>query len=143
LEIKKKRIKEKKSEQMRKIKLKFGPIQIFVSDLEKAKKWYTEILGMKIVKEYPEFKCVLMKLGKIEFDIGVPNPSWGETWDKVKIGGRSPIVFETNDIKKVIKELKEKGVKFVEEPSKTPWEEMKAIFVDPDGNEFTLIEVIS
>ena len=57
------------------MKLKVGPIQIFVSDLEKAKKWYTKILGMKLIEEYPDFKCILLRLGKAEFDIGVPDQS--------------------------------------------------------------------
>ena len=122
------------------MKLKLGPIQIFVSDLERAKKWYIEVLGMKLIKEYPEFKCILMKLDKIEFDIGVPNQSWGEGWDKVKIGGRTPIFFETNNIKETWKELKKRGAKVVEELSKRSWGEMKAVFADPDGNEFNLIE---
>lgn len=110
------------------MKLRVGPIQVFVSDLEKAKEWHKEVLGMKVVKEYPEFKCVLMKLGETEFDVGVPNPSWGEGWDKIEIGGRTQIFFETNDIKRTVKELKKKGVKFVEEPSERPWREMKAVF---------------
>ena len=122
------------------MKLKLGPIQIFVSDLQKAKKWYTEVLGMKLVKEYPDFKCVLLKLGKTEFDVGVPDPCWGESWDKVKVGGRTPIFFETDGIGKTVNKLKKKGVKFVEELSERPWGEMKAVFADPDGNEFNLIE---
>jgi len=124
------------------MKLKLGPIQVFVSDIEKAKKWYTKVLGMKLVKEYPDFKCILLKLGKIEFDIGVPDPCWGEGWDKVKVGGRTPIFFETDNIKKTYKKLKDKGVKFVEELSERPWGELKAVFSDPDGNEFNLIEVV-
>jgi len=124
------------------MKLKLGPIQVFVSDIEIAKKWYTEILGMKLVKEYPDFKCILLKLGKTEFDIGIPDPCWGEGWDKVKVGGRTPIFFESDNIKKTYKELKNKGVKFVEELSERPWGELKAVFVDPDGNEFNLIEVV-
>jgi catechol 2,3-dioxygenase-like lactoylglutathione lyase family enzyme len=124
------------------MKLKLGPIQIFVSDLERAKKWYAKVLGMKLIKEYTEFKCILMKLDKVEFDIGVPEPSWGEGWDKVKIGGRTPIFFETENIEKTWKELKGKGVKIVEELSKRSWNEKKAVFADPDGNEFNLIEVI-
>lgn len=125
------------------MKLKLGPIQIFVSDLERAKKWYTKFLGMKLIEEYPEFKCILMKLGKNEFDIGVPNPSWGEGWNKVKIGGRTCIFFETDSIEEVCKELKRKGVRLIEEPYKRLWGEMKAVFADPDGNEFNLIEVIA
>ena len=122
------------------MKIKAGPVQIFVSDVEKAKKWYSKI-GMRVVKEYPKFKCVLMKLGNIEFDIGKPNPKWGKGWNKVKVGGRTPIFFETSNIKQTVKELKRRKVRFVEEVSKRPLGEYKAVFVDPDGNEFNLIQV--
>ena len=81
-----------------------------------------------------------MKLGNIEFDIGTPIPEWGEGWDTVKIGGRTSIFFESDDIKKTVKSLKQKGVKLVEELSKRPWGEYKAVFADPDGNEFNLIQ---
>lgn len=122
------------------MKIRPGPIQIFVSDIEKAKNWYSDILGMKLVKEYPEFKCVLMKLGDIEFDIGTPGPEWGDGWNTVKVGGRTPIFFETRNLIKTVAELKQKGVKFIEEPQKRPWGEYKAVFADPDGNEFNLIQ---
>lgn len=95
---------------------------------------------MEIIREYPEFKSVLAKLGNVEFDIGTPIPSWGEDWDKVKIGGRTAIFFETQNIKQAVDELKGKKVRFVEEISKRPWGEYKAVFVDPDGNEFNLIQ---
>ncbi len=120
--------------------LKLGPIQIFVSDVKKAKKWYSEKLGMMLVEEYSKFKCILMKLNKSEFYIETPTPEWGEGWNKVAIGGRTNIFFETPDIKQSIKEFKQKGVKFVEELSIRPWGELKAVFTDPDGNEFNLIE---
>ncbi len=121
--------------------IKPGPIQIFVSDIKIAKKWYSEVLGMKVLEEYPRFQCILMKLGSVEFDIGVPNDSWGVGWNKVKIGGRTNIFFETTDIKKLVRELKEKKVRFVEEISRRSWGEYKAIFTDLDNNEFNLIEV--
>ncbi len=95
---------------------------------------------MKLVKEYPGFKCVLMKLGETEFDIGTPNPSWGEGWNTVKAGGRTPIFFETDNIEQAVKELKSKKVKLVEQLSKRPWGEYKAVFADPDGNELNLIQ---
>ncbi|UCD04379.1 MAG: VOC family protein [Candidatus Woesearchaeota archaeon] len=123
------------------MKLKVGPIQIFVSDIEKARQWYSKVLEMNLIEEYPDFKCILMKLSDTEFDIGVPSPNWGEGWNKVKIGGRTSIFFETDDIFKTVEELKKKGVKFIEEPYKRSWGEYKAVFVDPDNNEFGLIQV--
>ena len=120
--------------------MKLSAIQIFVSDWKKAQKWYSEILGMKIIKEYPETKCTLMKLDDIDFYVETPNSAWGEGWDTVKIGGRTQIVFKTKDIQKTVAELKEKGVKFVEEISKRTWGELKAVFSDSDGNEFNLVQ---
>jgi hypothetical protein len=40
---------------------------------------------------------------------------------------------------KAVAELKRKSVRFVEELSMRPWGEMKAVFADPDGNEFNLV----
>jgi len=120
--------------------MKLNAIQIFVSDWMKAKKWYSDILGMELIEEYPETKSALMKLDDVNFYIETPNPKWGEGWDKVKIGGRTPIIFETKDINKTVESLKQKGVIFVEEISKRPWGEYKAVFSDPDGNEFNLVQ---
>lgn len=121
--------------------LKAGPIQVFVSDIEKAKKWYSQVLSMELLEDYDEFKCLLMKLGAVEYDIGVPLPNWGEGWDKLKIGGLTNIFFETTNITQTVEDLKQRGVQFIEEPAKQSWGEYKAIFADPDGNEFSLIEV--
>lgn len=118
---------------------KLGQVQIFVSDLEKAKKWYSENLGMKLVEEYPKMKCARMKLGDTEFFIETPNPAWGEGWDAVNVGGRTPIIFAVDDVVRTVAVMKKKGVRFVEELSMRPWGEMKAVFADPDGNEFNLV----
>ena len=123
------------------MKIKLDSIQIFVSDIEKAKKWYSEILGMKLIKEYPDIKCLLMALDDIEFYVETPCSEWGEGWNTVKIGGRTPIIFRTKNIEETVKELKLKGVKFIEEISKRPWGQYKAVFSDPDGNEFNLVQV--
>ena len=125
---------------IKEMSLKPGPIQIFVSNVERAKRWYTDVLGMQLVQEYPDMKCVLMKLDNTEFDIGTPVPKWGEGWNSVTIGGRTPISFETNHIEVTVSVLKQKGIVFAEEISKRPWGEYKAVFCDPDGNEFNLIQ---
>jgi catechol 2,3-dioxygenase-like lactoylglutathione lyase family enzyme len=115
-------------------------IQIFVSDIEKAKKWYSEIIGMKLIDEYSKLKILHMKLGKTDFYIETPNPKWGEGWDTVKIGGRTPIIFVTKNIEKTVKYLKQKKVKIIEKTSKRPWGQYKAVFADVDDNEFNLVE---
>ena len=119
--------------------IKLGPIQIFVSDIVKARKWYSEVLEMKLINKWEEGKEIIMMLGEVEFNIGTPNPVWGEGWDKVKIGGRTEISFETDNIQETWEKLKERDVKVIEELSKRSWGEFKATFADPDGNEFALV----
>lgn len=123
------------------MQFKLGAIQIFVSNLEKAKEWYQKILGAKIIKEYREFKCVLMKLNEIELDIGVPNSTWGEDWKTFEVGS-CILTLEVEDIQKAYEALKNKGAKFIEKPHKTPWNEIKAALVDPDGNRIILIQEV-
>ena len=122
------------------MEIKLDSIQIFVSDIEKAKKWYSEILGMTLIEEYPNIRCLFMKLDDTEFYIETPCPEWGEGWNTVKIGGRTPIIFKTKNIEKTVEKLKSKSVKFVEEISKRPWGQYKAVFSDPDDNEFNLVQ---
>jgi len=122
------------------MEIKLDSIQIFVSDIEKAKKWYSEILGMVLIEKYPDIKCLLMKLDDTEFYVETPCLEWGEGYNTVKIGGRTPIIFKTKNIEKTVEELKSKSVKFVEEISRRPWGQYKAVFADPDGNEFNLVQ---
>ena len=126
-------------------KIKVSAIELIVSDLEKSLNWYREKLGAHVVAEYKEWKCVNFKIGKSEvvIDMGQPDPSWGkEEYKKAKerIGKSTGIMFETDDINETYRVLKEKGVKFIQPPTKTNWGEVRAIFVDPDGNEFKIFE---
>ena len=122
------------------MEIKLGSIQIFVLDINKAKKRYSKIIGMKLIEENKELKYLIMNLGGVYFCIETPNPKWGLGWNRAKIGGRSSIIFETKNIKKTVNELKKKGVAFVEEISRRPWGEYKAVFVDPDGNELNIVQ---
>ncbi len=54
-------------------------------------------------------------------------------WQKLK----PSIVFFCENIDNFYKQLKEKGVKFKDEPKQMPWGKF-AIFTDTDGNEFIL-----
>jgi predicted enzyme related to lactoylglutathione lyase len=55
---------------------------------------------------------------------------------KGAFGGAS---FETDDCRATFRELSERGVEFVEEPSEQPWG-ISAVFKDDSGNWFNLVE---
>jgi lactoylglutathione lyase len=56
------------------------------------------------------------------------------------IGGFMNLSFVADDVEETARELKAKGVEFVQEPQKADWG-TAAIFKDPDGNQFVLSSV--
>jgi predicted enzyme related to lactoylglutathione lyase len=58
----------------------------------------------------------------------------------VSVGVFSNIVLGCDDILATCKKLKSNGVKFIEEPNIQEWGMMQALFEDPDGNVFVLVE---
>jgi predicted enzyme related to lactoylglutathione lyase len=53
------------------------------------------------------------------------------------IGGFMNVTFLAEDVEATWRELKEKGVEFVQDPQKADWGTV-AIFQDADGNKFVL-----
>ena len=58
----------------------------------------------------------------------------------VAIGVFANIVLSCEDIVATCNEMKSKGVNFIEEPNMQEWGMMQALFEDPDGNVFVLVE---
>ncbi len=113
--------------------------QLFVSDFEKAKKWYAEKLNAKIIKDYPKEKCAIISIGGTKIDLGEPNASWGLNWKEARklIGKQIGILLEVKDVQKQYLQLRKKGVKFLFKPKKVSWGKA-ADFKDLDGNRLRL-----
>ncbi len=115
--------------------------QIFVSDIGKAKAWYQKNLGVKVVKNYPEYNCAILSIGGVKVDMGQPTANWGFNWKDAKklLGKQIGIMIEVKDVEKEYKKLKKNGVKFLFKPKRAPWGEKVADFLDVDGNRLRLI----
>ena len=121
------------------LSLKFGANLLFVSNVTKAREWYESVLGMKVVEfRPPEF--LHMKLGENNFYIETPNLKRAVGFRGEKIGGRTSIVFDVDDIHTAVQDMKRKKVKIVVEPVQQFWGGWNAVISDPDGNEFILDE---
>ncbi len=120
-------------------------IEVMVSDLKKAVKWYQEVLGFKVVGRAPAYKCTLMKLQKdtVVLDLGEPNPEWGPHDYKEgqrMMGRNTGIVLETDNIERIYKHLQRRKVAILEPPRKRPWGEIRMMVADLDGNGITIVE---
>lgn len=107
---------------------KRSKVAIAVSDMGKAIKFYTKVLGLKLDERYDEWAEIKgpgVTLGLY------PGKRGKKSSEDISIG------FEVNDLDKTVDALEGKGVKFeiVDE------DYMKfAYFTDPDGTELYLAE---
>lgn len=118
---------------------------IRVSDLEKSLTFYTNILGMKLLRlhEYPEGKFTLAFVGfgdEKDHAVIELTYNWGVTsYDKGNAFGH--IAIEVEDAYKTCELIKSKGGKVVREASAMQNGTTVIAFIeDPDGYKIELIQ---
>ena len=101
-------------------------VAIAVSDVEEARKFYQETLGLKPSHTAMEGAWVEYELGGTTIGVGC-HPAWQPSRDGTSVA------FEVDDMDTTIARLKECGVVFDMEKTETPvcW---MAQFRDPSGN---------
>ena len=55
-------------------------------------------------------------------------------------GGTVPCIFTSDDIDATYEELSGRGVHFTEKPTAQPWGAKQALFSDPDGHTYVLVD---
>ena len=118
---------------------------IRVNDLEESIKFYTEVLGMKLLreKEYPEGKFSLAFLGygnETENTVIELTYNWDKN-DYEHGNAFGHIAIEVDDIYKACEETKNKGVKVIRDPGPMMGSRLLLVFIeDPNGYKIELIE---
>jgi len=118
---------------------------IRVGDLERSLRFYTEVLGMKLLrrKDYPDGKFTLAFIGygdESEHAVIELTYNWGV--DKYELGNAfGHIAVGVTDIYKTCEEIKKRGGKVVREAGPMKHGSTVIAFVeDPDGYRIELIE---
>ena len=112
-------------------------ISIPVKDQDGALKFYTQALGFKVVTDQ-EF----IPGGQRWIELSIPGADTGLSLftpdgHEDRIGTFQPISFWCDDVFQTFEVLKQKAVKFFQNPQKETWG-TSAIFEDPEGNKFVL-----
>lgn len=114
---------------------------VWVNDQDIAREFYVEKLGFDVQMD------TIMENGYRWLEVVPPGANTVLTLAKPYLGQKDAsvgvfanVVFSCDDILSTCKELKSKGVKFIEEPNIQEWGMMQALFEDPDGNVFVLVE---
>jgi len=111
---------------------------LVVSDIERSRKFYTEVLGAEVYREYGGTSCVLKFLGAWLLLVTGGEP----TKDKSTVTFTSPenpdavshsMTIRVQDCKKAYETLKERGAGFLTPPVDWGYE-VRCFFRDPDGH---------
>jgi lactoylglutathione lyase len=107
-------------------------ITLSVSDLERSKRFYQQVLGLNKKYEYSSY--VGFQCGGVEIGL---RPT-----EKPQVGkDAASIQLFVDNLDEAHKELKGKGVEFTVDPHDEPWGGRQAKFQDPDGNVLELTEI--
>jgi len=114
--------------------IKFASIP--VRDQDRALEFYTTKLGFRVVTDSP------FNDRQRWIELGIPRADtrlvlFTAPGQEQMIGGFMNVTFMADDVEATAKELKAKGVEFVQEAQKADWG-TAAIFKDVDGNQFVL-----
>ncbi len=116
-----------------------------VGDLEASLKFYTEVLGMKLLrrKDYPEGKFTLAFLGygpESEQTVLELTHNW-DTQHYELGNGFGHVAIEVDDVYAACKEIRRQGGKIVREPGPMKHGSTLLAFVeDPDGYRIELLQ---
>lgn len=119
-------------------------VAIFVSDQQRAKVFYTEMLGFELRTDaelYPgaeaRWIAVAPKGAATEVILYLPDENWRH-YEQV-VGEAQSITLDVSDMAAVHADLKVKGVTFTQEPDVQPWGTYATI-QDSEGNQILLVE---
>lgn len=117
---------------------------IFVKDQDRAKAFYSQVLGFEVRSDEPMFPgapsrwlAVAPSGSETEIILYLPD----ENWDHYRqvVGKSQALTFNVTNMRALHAELTGKGVKFVQEPDAQPWG-TNAIIEDSEGNHLILVE---
>lgn len=116
-----------------------------VGDLDRSLKFYTEVLGMRVLrrKDYPDGKFTLAFVGYAdESETAVLELTYNWGVDKYELGTAfGHIAIGVVDIYKTCDDIKQRGGKIVREPGPMKHGSTVIAFVeDPDGYRVELIQ---
>jgi catechol 2,3-dioxygenase-like lactoylglutathione lyase family enzyme len=114
-------------------------VNVPVKDQDRSLEFYTTKLGFRVMTDAP-FDGTQRWI-----ELGIPRAEtrlvlFTAQGQQAMIGGFMNLSFVADDVEETARELKAKGVEFVQEPQKADWG-TAAIFKDPDGNQFVLSSV--
>jgi methylmalonyl-CoA/ethylmalonyl-CoA epimerase len=122
-------------------------IAIVVEDIDEALKFWRDALGLELlqVEEVPEQESVVAFLPVGDGEIELVKPTTEESGIARYLHKRGPgihhICFEVDDIQATLDNLKQKGVRLINEEAMTGSGGKKMAFIHPESTHGVLVEL--
>jgi catechol 2,3-dioxygenase-like lactoylglutathione lyase family enzyme len=111
---------------------------VFVNDQQAALEFYTEKLGLQKFQDEPYGEGTRwITVSPAGSRIRIALEKAERDYEKALVGrseGAPVLVLSTDDIHASYERLRERGVRFLEEPVRYPWGGIGARFLDQDGS---------
>ena len=114
-------------------------VRIFVTDWERAVRFYTETLGIPTSFRSDEDGWLQLATGEGQLALERADPDDAES--TALVGRFLGTSLRVEDVRATYATLTERGVEFVEPPEPQPWGGVLAHLRDPDGNVLTLVQL--
>jgi catechol 2,3-dioxygenase-like lactoylglutathione lyase family enzyme len=109
---------------------------IMVSDIDKSTEFYRDILGFPVKVETPDWVEFELPEGGLALHAGAePSPE-----SSPRHAGRVSFSLQVEDLGATFESLREKGVEFIMGPTKQDFGASMAVFQDPDGVSWHLVQ---
>jgi len=119
------------------VRYRLAFVRVFVTDWERALRFYTESLGMPIMFRDDDLGWAQLATGAAQLALERADPSDAES---TKLVGRFVgASLAVNDLHALYETLRERGVDFTAPPTTQPWGAVLTHVRDPDGNVLTLV----
>lgn len=116
---------------------KLGHVGIFVKDLERSKKFYTDVVGLKVSDELPGravfLRCSHDHHDTVLFQLSSEKLRRSQN-DRVELQQISYEVDRLDDLRQKAAEVKALGIEVIGPEQKGPGMDKTIEFCDPDGN---------
>ena len=111
-------------------------VRIFTRNLERARRFYAEVLGLDEQAAGPEYAVFDLAGVNIVIEYVAADDPEGEDL----VGRLLATSFRVDDIDAAYRQLSAQGVSFLQAPEKQPWGGTLAFARDPDSNVLTLVD---
>jgi predicted enzyme related to lactoylglutathione lyase len=119
------------------VEYKLAIVRVFVTDWERAIRFYSETLEMAVAHRSDEYGWAQMATG--EGQLALERVDAADHEGQALVGRFVGVSLQVPNIAATYKVLAERGVEFAGPPERQPWGGVLAHLRDPDGNVLTLL----